>query len=199
MKQRDLLVGEWANFLAKDRDHAEDGIILAQRHLQRGPGATEIDKGKALWITGSVRLLGCEIDVVYEPLSTPETVGRRAGAGHLCVFGEERCVGLRDAAQRYGNVAILFQRPQTPKSRLAKMHRFFEHRIEHGGECAGRRADDPQHIRRGRLLLQGLSQFIEEPRVLNGDDGLFGEIVNQLDLLVGKGSNLLAVYDDGAN
>jgi len=44
---------------------------------------------------------------------------------------------------------------------------------------AGRAADDLQHLRRRGLLLQclgkivrALAQFIEQPRVLNGDDGL---------------------------
>ena len=43
------------------------------------------------------------------------------------------------------------------------------------------------------------AQFIEEPRVLNGDDGLFGEIVNQLDLLVSEWPHLLAVDIDDAD
>ena len=43
------------------------------------------------------------------------------------------------------------------------------------------------------------SQFIEQPRVLDGDDGLGGEVLHQLDLLVGERSNLLAVDDDSAD
>jgi hypothetical protein len=48
------------------------------------------------------------------------------------------------------------------------------------------------------LLLQrlaqigrALAQLVEQPRVLDGDDGLTGEARNQLNLLFGKRSNLL--------
>jgi len=44
-----------------------------------------------------------------------------------------------------------------------------------------------------RLLLQRFAQFLEQLRVLNGDDGLGGEVFYQLDLLVCERLNLLAV------
>ena len=44
----------------------------------------------------------------------------------------------------------------------------------------------PQHLGRGRLLFQRLPQFAEQPRVLDGDNGLGGEAFYQFDLLVGK-------------
>ena len=40
------------------------------------------------------------------------------------------------------------------------------------------------------------AQLVEQPRVLDGDDGLAGEILDQLDLLVGERSDLLAVDTD---
>ena len=50
-----------------------------------------------------------------------------------------------------------------------------------------------QHLRGRRLLLQrfaqivgALAQLIEQPGVLDGDDGLIGEILHQLNLLVGE-------------
>jgi hypothetical protein len=43
------------------------------------------------------------------------------------------------------------------------------------------------------------AQFIEQPRVLDGDDGLGGEVGDQPDLLVGKRPNLLAEDADGAD
>ena len=43
------------------------------------------------------------------------------------------------------------------------------------------------------------AQLVEQPRVLDGDDGLRGEVLHQLDLLVGERANLLAVDDDGAD
>ncbi len=48
-------------------------------------------------------------------------------------------------------------------------------------------------------MLERFAQFVEQPSVLDGDDGLCGEILNQLDLLVGKGAHLLAVDIDRAD
>ena len=44
-----------------------------------------------------------------------------------------------------------------------------------------------------------LAQFIQQPRVLDGDDGLRGEILHQLDLLVGERAHLLAINTEGAD
>src|SRR5262249_5819267 len=49
------------------------------------------------------------------------------------------------------------------------------------------------------LLLQRLPQFIEQPRILDGDDGLGGEVRHQRYLLLGEWSDLLAVNPDKAD
>ena len=61
--------------------------------------------------------------------------------------------------------------------------------VEHRFQVAGRTADDLQHVGGRGLLLQGFAQFAEQPRVLDGDDGLGGEVLDQLDLLVGEGTD----------
>ena len=43
------------------------------------------------------------------------------------------------------------------------------------------------------------AQLVEQPRVLDGDDRLGGEVLDQLDLLVGERPHLLAVDDDRAD
>ena len=40
------------------------------------------------------------------------------------------------------------------------------------------------------------AQLIEQPRILDGDDGLGGEVLHQFDLLVGEWPYLLAVDHD---
>ena len=42
-------------------------------------------------------------------------------------------------------------------------------------------------------------QLVEQARVLDGDDGLGGEVLYQLDLLVGERPHLLAIDDDSAD
>src|SRR6516164_27293 len=44
-----------------------------------------------------------------------------------------------------------------------------------------------------------LAQLIEQPRVLYGDDGLSGEALHQLDLLVGEFTHLLAINYKGTD
>jgi hypothetical protein len=57
-----------------------------------------------------------------------------------------------------------------------------------------------EHFRSRRLLLQcltqvrrALAQFVEQSRVLDGNDGLGCEVLHQRDLLVSEGPHLLAV------
>ena len=56
-----------------------------------------------------------------------------------------------------------------------------------------------QHLRGCGLLLQRLPQFVEQPRVLDGDDRLRGEVLQQFDLLVGERPHLLAVDAEHAD
>ena len=62
--------------------------------------------------------------------------------------------------------------------------RIRQHRSNTGSRSPGERADDLQHVGGGGLLLQRFAQLVEQPRVLDGDDGLSGEVLYQLDLLV---------------
>ena len=82
---------------------------------------------------------------------------------------------------------------------FAQPRRRFDQRVEHGLQIERRAADDLEHVGGGGLLLQRFAQFVEQPRVLDGDDGLRGEVRDQLDLLVGERAHLLAVNDDGAD
>ena len=80
-------------------------------------------------------------------------------------------------------------RPRTAQSAelgLADARRVLQHGLEHRLQFAGRAGDDPQHLGGRRLLLQRFAQLVEQPRVLDGDDGLGGEGFEQLDLLVRK-------------
>ena len=50
-----------------------------------------------------------------------------------------------------------------------------------------------------RQIVGALAQLVEQPRILDGDDGLGGEVLHEIDLLVGEGADLLAVDDDRAD
>src|SRR5262249_16036747 len=67
--------------------------------------------------------------------------------------------------------------------RLTQPRRRFDQCVEHRLQLKGRAADDLEHVSGGGLLLQRFTQFVEQARVLNGNDGLLGEIADKLDLL----------------
>ena len=48
-----------------------------------------------------------------------------------------------------------------------------------------------------QLLLERLFRLIEQTRILDGDDGLTGEVLHQFDLFIGERSNFLTVDNDG--
>src|SRR5262249_48155071 len=94
---------------------------------------------------------------------------------------------------------IILDSKQHAKVGVANAHRFFQHRLEHWGQLARRRADHLEHIRSGGLLLERLAQLAKQPRVLDCNDGLSGEVLDQLDLLLGERPYLLAVDREGAD
>ena len=83
--------------------------------------------------------------------------------------------------------------------RLAEAGGAGDDRVEHRLDVGRRAADDAQDLRRGGLLLQRLAQLVQQPGVLDGDDGLAGEVLDQLDLLVGECKYLLTIDRNRAN
>src|SRR5258707_441514 len=82
----------------------------------------------------------------------------------------------------------------------------FHERVEHSLQIEGRTADHLQHVSSRGLLLKrfaevvgALVQLLEQAGVLDGDDGLLGEVAYQIDLLVGEGTHFLPENRDGAN
>ena len=89
---------------------------------------------------------------------------------------------------------------------LADACRVLQHGLEHRLQLARRTADDLQHLGGRGLLLQrlaqivgALAQLVEQPGILDGDHGLRGEVLDQLDLLIAERPDLLAIDGDGAD
>ena len=96
--------------------------------------------------------------------------------------------------------------PQIAELGLADPRRILQHGLEHRLQLARRALNDAQHVRRRRLLLQrfgeivgALAQFVEQPRILDGDDGLGGKTRQQVDLCLAEGTNFLAIDRDQAD
>src|SRR5258706_13935227 len=68
--------------------------------------------------------------------------------------------------------------------RLAKPASILGDGLQHRLNVCRGSSDHTEDLACHGLLLQRLAQLVEQPRVLDGDDGLFREIADKLDLLV---------------
>src|SRR6516164_8269499 len=82
---------------------------------------------------------------------------------------------------------------------IAKLRRRFAKRVEHRLQVESRATDDLKHVGSRGLLLQRLPEFVQQPRILDGDDCLRGEVLHQRDLLFGKWTGLLTEDVDRAD
>src|SRR5262249_5866072 len=102
--------------------------------------------------------------------------------------------------ERNGAEGLSFAEPQSAVAGLAKARRISKHGLEHWLQLPRRTADHAEHFRGCCLLLQRLaqlsrtiSQLVQEPGVLDRDDRLLCEVRDERYLLVGKGTDFLAV------
>src|SRR5262249_50367819 len=94
-------------------------------------------------------------------------------------------IGLgQRTVERPGPVAVSVAQPQRAVTGLAKLRRIRKHGSKYRFQLAGRTRYDAQHLRGRCLPLQrfaevvgALAQLVEQPRVLDGDDGLGREIL----------------------
>ena len=82
---------------------------------------------------------------------------------------------------------------------VAKPRRRFDQRVEHGLQIEGRAADHLEHVGGGGLLLQRLAQLVEQARVLDGDDGLVGEVLTSSICLSVNGSHYGPTQQEAAD
>src|SRR3974377_1934360 len=94
---------------------------------------------------------------------------------------------------------IALTEKQGAESGFAELCRIRQHGLKDRPQLARRRTDDAQHLRCCSLLLQRLAQFVEQPRVLDGNDGLGGEVLYQFNLFLGEWADLLAVNTNGTD
>jgi hypothetical protein len=103
---------------------------------------------------------------------------------------------------RDGTKGFSFSKIKSAEFGLADARRVLQDSLEDRLQIGRGRAYNPEHVRRSRLPLQALRkiacalpQFIEQPRVLDGNDGLGGEALEKLDFPVVESSYLLPVVD----
>ena len=92
---------------------------------------------------------------------------------------------------------------QDAEFRVANPNGVLQHGLEYRLKLARRARDDAQHLGCRGLLVEcfaeiigALPQFVEQPRVLDGDHRLGREIADKIDLLIGERTDILVVDGD---
>src|ERR1700693_2933163 len=91
----------------------------------------------------------------------------------------------RDTMARDDFIRLAFWTTDDCGVGLTQAMRRFDQGIEHSLQVKGRAADDLEHVGGGGLLLQRFAQLLEQPRILDGDNGLAGGSFYQRGLLCG--------------
>ena len=144
--------------------------------------------------TADVGLIGAGIDDVLRLMCCNDVLQRIVRSEMQQRIAPPQLDPLRYVAVHRRNPecgAVVEQ--QIAEFRFADAGRILQHRLEHRLQLAGRRTDDAQHVRRRGLLFERFGELaralllgLEQPHVLQGDDGLVGEGGDQFDLLFGE-------------
>src|SRR5262249_27642065 len=192
--QLDLFGIEWTYLGARQYQNADGDALTQHWNSKHGAKAAQ----PLCLRPGVVRIrqhIGNVNDLALEqcsPVSRPTFRRTGYGADVIHKLGREAislCAKEFVAdLPRYGGLISLTQ-----------ACRRFDQRLKQRPEVECRAADDFQHVGDSGLLLQRLAQLVEEAGVLNGDDRLVGEVLDQLNLLVGERTDFLAIDGNGAD
>src|SRR5262245_5618380 len=136
---------------------------------------------------------------MYHPGFECDAPGERVSASGNWMLSCKFLQLRRHAMKRRDAVNIAITKEDDRLLCLAKPPGRLDKRVEHWLKLELRATYDFKNIGGGRLLLEGFAQLIKQPCVLDGDDGLGGKVLNQLDLLVGEWQDLLAIYANRTN
>ena len=189
-----MLVGERAHGRPRQDQNANWNPFAQQRHAKGGTHVCELGSVRQRIFRIALRI-GDVDDLAFE-YHPPD---RRSSTGLQGMTLKKLLLFRREAAAGDMVVGAIPREPDRYTVRFTKPSRQLDECIKHCLQIEGRAADDLEHVRGGGLLLQGLAQLVEQPSVLDGDDGLGGEVPNQLDLLFGEGAHLLSVDADGTD
>jgi hypothetical protein len=93
----------------------------------------------------------------------------------------------RQIVRRDDAKSAAFVEKEIAKFGPTEPHCVCQHGFKYRPQRAGRARDYAQHISGSGLLLERFAQLVEQPRVLDGDDGLVREVRKQSDCCSVKG------------
>jgi hypothetical protein len=159
--QFDLLGGKRPNLLAVDADDSNYLVILEHRHPNQSAGLRNFDRCDA-----HSHAVGRRFAYISDVHHFPGTGDAAHGApriGNNEGLGEKIFAVLRRPAVYCDDAKfIALAEPKIAKFGLADARCILQDRLENRRQVSGRRADDTQNFRCGRLLLHRLVQFTGE-------------------------------------
>src|SRR6516225_7090397 len=148
----------------------------------------------------AIGVIGVNIRYLCDRASQYGTAGGRVLGSrhwHHAAHNVQSFVGQTKGADMIHDLAV--KPHHEGKLSATQPDRAFCDRIEHWLNIGRRTRNDAEYFRRRRLLLQRLSELVEQSRVLNGDDRLSGEVLDEINLLVGEWANFLAIEENSAD
>ena len=197
------------HLLAVDGDRADQLVLLEHRHDEQRASAACIDDGHEQGMPSMYASARPDIRDVHDLLSCATTrsmsrprigtdTGSRCRSSSIC--RRQRCASRPSGSPRLRRGTALPNLASQIRIAFASMD------SNTGSSSPGELEMTCSTSEVAGLLLQGfaqivraLTQLVEQAGVLDGDDGLRGEILDQLDLLVGERPHLLAVDTNGAD
>ena len=177
--QLDLLLGERPHLVAGQSQNADRNAFAQHGNAEHGAKSAQ----SLGFRPGVIRVgqhIGYVNDLAFEQSASENSSALRFDRNIPDIVVEFRREAVRLGPKEH-TISLASYRSLV---RIAKAGSRFDQRLKHRPEIERRAADDFEHVGGGGLLLQRFAQLVEQPRVLDGDDGLAGEILDQLDLLV---------------
>src|SRR5262249_27517370 len=183
LDQRELLGGEGSNLHPPHRNRANEDTFATHRHAKKRPDTADT---RSLGVEGTPVRIGLRIEDLYCPVLNSYAPDDRAVSWPNRVTVYPLPKARRSIVIRCEVVQLTVRPKDEPLLGCAKPRRVLDQSVENWLKFERRAADDLEHIRGRDLLLQGFAQFVEQPRVLDGDYGLVGKGLEKHDLLVSK-------------
>ncbi len=192
--ERDLALVEGPHFASVDRDLADTLVVPHHRHEERGAYALDVRCGDpvrySVAIAGAVGNVGKLLGHAFDRYLGGECIPFVDGHGVLAQPLDE----LRPRALVCDQVeVILLAHLQKGERRIAQPGGVVEDGVEDRRVVGRRAADGAQDVAGRRLALERLGNlfvagldFMKQALVLDGDNGLGGEGLHELDFRLGE-------------
>src|SRR5262245_6252251 len=195
LEQGNLFVGERLNFFSPYIDDP-NGYPLPEQRSSQPRSNTVFNPSPCVW-KFALKSFSFHVRNMHNLAVDDSTPRNRAATERLANFSD-RSPRKRSVFRR-SSQTIAVDVINDRVLRFCHLGGIFGDGFQYRLDIRRRTCDDTQNLARGCLLLQRLFEFLEQPNVLNGDDGLICESFQELDLRRGERAHLGATRSQVSN